>query len=148
MTKLSFVVLDALPVKGRVAVRGRGRIAELCRRVLAWAGQDLVDGEEDLDVLVTTGIGGVCDLEAVRPGGLVLLKGRPSGPVQLDQKAVVEKRLSLRGLDYGDFGEAARLLTTGEVLVDDLFDQPRPLEAFAGAFRVCEHRKAFLDPRA
>lgn len=141
-------VLDVLPRPGRVALRGRGRIAELCRRVLAWAGQPLVDEEVDLDVLVTTGIEGARDLDAVRDGGTVVLKGRPAGLVSFDQRAVVERRLTLRGVDYGDFGLAARLLADGAVPVDDLFADAWPLDAFADVFEADEARKTFLDPRS
>jgi len=139
-------VLEVVPTEGRVALRGEGRIAELCRRVLAWAGQPLVDEEEALDVLITTGVDGARSLAAMNPGGLVVLKARPAAPVAFDQRTVVERRLRLVGVDYGDFDLAARLLASGEVAVDDLFAAPRPLSAFAEAFAEAEQRKTFLDP--
>lgn len=143
-------VLQAVPaVGGRVALRGEGRIAELCRRMLEAAGHALVDEEAgDLDVLVLTGVDGAQRLEALRIGGLVVLKGRPVGPVLVDQRDVVGRQLTLRGVDYGDFEEAAQLLATGALSVDDLFATPVPLECFEEAFEAVERRKMFLDPRA
>jgi len=141
-------VLDAVSkTSGRVAVRGHGRIAELCRRVLKMAGVSLIDDQQgNLDVLVLTGIAGVCDLEPVRDGGLVVLKGRPSAPVLVDQRAIVERGLTLRGVDYGDFAHAAELLASGALPVDDLFATPLPLSRFSEAFAAGEHRKNLLIP--
>lgn len=139
-------VLDVLPADGRVFVRGTGRIADLCRRVLAWAGQALVADEEDLDVLVTTGVDHTQSLAAVRRGGLVVLKGRPAGPVLLDQRTVVENSLRLRGVDYGDFEHAAQLLAEGTIVVDDLFAEACSLDEFAAVFSAGHDRKTFLRP--
>ena len=143
-------VFEAMPEVGaRVALRGEGRIAELCRRVLRLRGRDLLpEAAGALDVLVLTGTDGARALGSVRDGGLVVLKGRPTGPVPFDQREVVERRLVLRGVDYGDFGEAARLLSTGELAVDDLFAAALPLHRFEEAFASGEQLKPFLDPRA
>ena len=130
-----------------MALRGHGRIAELCRRVLVMAGVSLVsEAEGALDMLVLTGLDGVEDLSSVRRGGRVVLKGRPAGSVRLDQRAVVERELTLQGIDYGDFAESARVLASGALPVDDLFAEPLPLERFAEAFEDAEERKSFLLP--
>lgn len=135
------------PLSGRVALRGRGRIAELCRRVLTMSGVVLVpEAEGALDMLVITGIDGAVDLSSVRRGGRILLKGRPAGPVFIDQRAVVERELILQGVDYGDFAESGRVLASGALPVDDLFAEPLPLARFAEAFEGGEERKKFLHP--
>jgi len=140
-------VTSILPSAGRVALRGEGRIAELCRRVIQLLGVRLVDEDDGgIDVLVVTSVGPVLDLSGVRKGGRVVLKGRPAGPVLIDQRAIVERELTVQGVDYGDFDEAAALLASGELAVDDLFAEPVSLDRFAQAFEGREDRKNLLVP--
>jgi L-iditol 2-dehydrogenase len=137
------------PADGRAALRGEGRIAELCRRVLAWAGRPLLSpaeaAEGGLSLLVITDAAPILDLSCVAVGGRVLLKGRPARPVPLELRAVVEREITLQGVNYGDFDLAVRLLHSGAVPVDDLFAPPLPLADFAAAFSGAEDRKAFLS---
>ena len=134
---------------GRAALRGEGRIAGLCRRVLAWAGRPLLSpaeaAEGGLSLLVITDAAPILDLSCVAVGGRVLLKGRPARPVPLELRAVVEREITLQGVNYGDFDLAVRLLHSGAVPVDDLFAPPLPLADFAAVFSGAEDRKAFLS---
>ena len=83
-------------------------------------------------------------LDGLAEGGRVVVKGRPARPVPLQLRAVVEREITVQGVNYGDFDLAVRLLHSGAVPVDDLFAPPRPLGEFAAAFRGDEDRKTFL----
>ena len=140
------------PADGRAALRGGGRIAELCRRVLAWAGRPLLSAaaaeeaaaDGSLSLLVITDAEAIVGLDGLAEGGRVVVKGRPARPVPLQLRAVVEREITVQGVNYGDFDLAVRLLHSGAVPVDDLFAPPRPLGEFAAAFRGDEDRKTFL----
>lgn len=143
------------------AVIGDGRIAELSARVLASAGFDRVArardpdalGEGELDFVVETGLaaGGLDTLDGLmrplRPGGTLVLKSRPPRPVDLDVRAAVARRLTIRAVGYGRFGRALELLASGAVEVDDLFGDDFELADFERAFaaaRADESRKQML----
>jgi threonine dehydrogenase-like Zn-dependent dehydrogenase len=141
----------------RGLVHGRGRIAHLVHRVLVTHGFERVDlsAEEALpkdayDFAIETG-GGTAAIralvDAVRPGGRIVLKSRLPEPVGLDLLRVVPKELTLRAVHYGSFPGAVALLASGRLRIDDLLGPARPLEAFAEVLaeaRRSEHTKLFF----
>jgi threonine dehydrogenase-like Zn-dependent dehydrogenase len=143
----------------RGLVHGRGRIARLVHRVLVTHGFERADlapsTEEPLphdayDFAIETG-GGTQAIralvDAVRPGGRIVLKSRQAEPVGLDLLRVVPKELTLRAVHYGSFPAAVALLASGRLRIDDLLGPARPLEAFAEVLadaRRSEHDKLFF----
>lgn len=141
------------PVEGPVCVLGSGRIAALTARVLRLHGADVtvtqdpgasrfgcvVEARPTPDMLRVA-------LDAVRPGGLVVLKSRANVDVPLPLGLAVSKRVTLRAVGHGDFGRAAALLASGALDVADLLGPTLALEDWRRAFAAGESTKVFLAP--
>ena len=132
----------------RVAVCGDGRIAELSARVLVAHGA-LVTRARDaprggFDVVIEHGGVLPAMLDALRPGGTLVLKSRAHRAIALDAGLLVARDLTVRGASHGSFAAAVEWLATRRIAIDDLLAPPRPLEAFAEVFaaaRAGEHHK-------
>jgi threonine dehydrogenase-like Zn-dependent dehydrogenase len=149
----------ALPLERPGVVVGRGRIAELAHRVLLSLGAARVAlraptapvepaDRDAFDWAVETAPTEQAlawALTAVKPGGVVVLKSRPTRPVAVDLAQAVRKRLTLRAVEYAPFEYGLRWLLENDLA--ELFADPLPLdrheEAFARA-RNDESRKIFL----
>lgn len=140
--------------RGRGAVFGSGRIADLLVRVLESAGfaprrwEHLEDAPSDLDWVVEARASSLdAMIRALRPGGTLVLKSRPPSPVALDVALAVRREVTIAARGWGSFDEAVEWLATGRVRVDDLVGEVFPLERFADAFeaaRAGERRKVFF----
>ncbi len=144
----------------RGAIFGRGRIAELTRRVLASSGVDapLRDPEREapaarsLDfVIETLATAHTFDLalDALRPGGTLVLKSRPAARVPLDVARAVHREVTLRAVAYGPMDEALRLIAGGRLGIGDFLGPAFPLDDHAQAFAAAtrdESQKIFLSP--
>jgi threonine dehydrogenase-like Zn-dependent dehydrogenase len=135
--------------RGRVL--GSSRIAELTRRVLHAAGFQEAAGPCDF-VIDTDGTAESlrAAMDAVVLGGCVLLKSRPFAPVAFDIAAAVRREITFHAVNYGSFRVAASWLAEDRVEVDDLFDEPAPLEDFARVFQRAEEapaKKQFFSPQ-
>ena len=89
-------------------------------------------------------------LDMVRPGGHIVLKSRRYQPVALSVARCVRKEIRFSAVNYGDFGEAVRLLAERRIAVDDLFGESYAIEDFGRMFaagRAGESLKLFLEPR-
>ena len=144
----------------RGLVYGDNRIAELTKRVLWTAGFSAVETHRvdpslplETDaydfVVETQPIAPAFDeiIRVLRPGGRVVLKSRPPGPVAIDLAAAVRKEVIFEAVSYGTFSESLDFLTRHDVA--DLFGEVRPLEDFANVFAaddVGENLKSFLSP--
>jgi threonine dehydrogenase-like Zn-dependent dehydrogenase len=145
-------------------VYGENRIAELTRRILeayGFADVELMQPAGDavreradafdfvIETLATTET--LADiLTMTRPGGRIVLKSRRYQPVSLSVAACVRKEVTFSAVNYGDFGEAVRLLAERRLAVEDLFGENYPMESFArmlDAGRSGESLKLFLEPR-
>ncbi len=147
----------------RGVVLGSGRIADLTLRVLRARGFHRVEalsvGEArarsagSFDHVVETAADEAtlaAALHSVRPGGVVVLKSRPSRPVPLDVARAVVNDVTLAAVGYASFARAIALAL--ELPLDDLLGEIYPLERFAVAFdRARQEResgKLFLRPTA
>ena len=158
----SLAVLNVdLPTEGHGLIYGHGRIAALTQRILAVHGftqvdrcgslADLPAGRRYAYVIETSAAkDGIADLlHAVEPGGRVVLKSRPAGPVSFDLALAVRREITLHAVHYGGFDEAIRLLTSGALEIDDLLGETYPISAFESAFAAdTGARKIFLAPHA
>jgi len=133
-----------------VAVCGDGRIAELSTRVLDAHGavvtrDALSDGA--FDVVIEHGGATPAMLDALRPGGTLVLKSRAQRTIALDAGVMVARDLTVRGASHGSFTAAVDWLATRRIAIDDLLAPPRPLEAFAEVFAAArageQHKQMF-----
>jgi L-iditol 2-dehydrogenase len=143
----------------RGLVHGGGRIARLVHQVLCAHGFERVDlglpeggpaPADAYDFAVETG-GGTAALralvDAVRPGGRIVLRSRLAEPVGLDLLQVVPKELTLRAVHYGSFAAAVALLASGRLELGDVLGPARPLERHAEVLdeaRRSERAKLFF----
>ena len=126
----------------RGLVHGSGRIAQLVHRILVAHGFERVDlgpaegapPVDAYDFAVETG-GGTAALralvDAVRPGGRIVIRSRMAEHVGLDLLQIVPKEITLRAVHYGSFPDAIALLASGKLGAGELLGSARPLEAFA-----------------
>jgi len=137
----------------RVGVAGDNRFAALVARVLEHEGFTVqpIDGASSanqIDVGVeTTGTAEELAMlvDAVVPGGLVILKSRNPAPVALPIGVIVAKRIAMLGVRYGSFERAIELV--GELDLRALFGDTLPIERWEEAFaraRAGEASKLFL----
>jgi L-iditol 2-dehydrogenase len=88
---------------------------------------------------------------ALKPGGKIVLKSRKHEPVGVNLSLAVKKEVTLTAVNYGDFGEAIRLMAEGLIRVDDLLGPEHKLEEFAAVFersKTLETQKIFFNPGA
>ncbi len=145
------------------AVVGRGRIAELTRRVLEARGfagvtvrepEELESAEGQLAwAIETTGSasGLAAAMRALRRGGTLIIKSRPPAPVPVDLALAVRRDLHMRAVGYAPFSEAIDLLACPGFLVEDLLGDSYPLSAYAEVFEGAERgeaTKVFFAPNA
>lgn len=142
----------------RILIAAENRIAELTARLMMRAGLPRPTVSPDaqaacsFDVVIDAGLSSgrlASMLDAVRPGGLVIIKSRSVDPVELTASSLVEKDLTLVAPPYGSFAEAARALEDSTLGLDDLFGQTYPLDRFEEAFREAtssEAKKVFITP--
>jgi L-iditol 2-dehydrogenase len=143
--------------RGRGAVYGSGRIADLLVRVLEAGGFAPIAWSEahgDLDwVVEARAIDGGLDeaLRALRPGGTLVLKSRPANGAKLDVALAVRKEITIVARSYGPFDDAVAWLASGRLRVDDLVGEVFPLERHEAAFaaaRAGERHKVFFTLEA
>lgn len=146
----------------RVLLLGEGRIATLTRRALGVLGIARVDEVAPDDALgVSARAYDVAIearatertlealLDAVRPGGTIVLKSRPHAPVPIDLARAVRREVTLRAVAYAPFGDAIALLSSRALALETLVGPVLPLEAHGDAFALAERSerdKVFLAP--
>jgi L-iditol 2-dehydrogenase len=90
-------------------------------------------------------------MQAVKPCGKIVLKSRKHEPVGINLALAVKKEITLTAVNYGDFGEAIRLMAEGLIQVDDLLGTEHQLDEFAAVFersKTLETQKIFFNPGA
>lgn len=133
---------------GRGRVLGSGRFATLTERVMVARGLDVHSAPPaaGYDYVVETHLDQLPQaIEQVRCRGTVIVKSR-TGALSLPVDTLQRRRLRLEFVRYGSFTEAASLLASGRVEVDDLLAPPMPLEAFPGLVEEALTTKVLLIP--
>ncbi|MEZ0260859.1 MAG: zinc-binding dehydrogenase [Alphaproteobacteria bacterium] len=88
-------------------------------------------------------------MTAVKPGGRIVLKSRKHEPVGICFAEAVRKEITFTAVNYGEFGEAIRLMAEGLITVDDLLGEEYGLDDYATVFersKTLETRKVFFNP--
>lgn len=115
---------------------GEGRIVELTRRVLEFAGfgrvrvatRDQLDSLEpdSFDFIIETQLGAGDPerlLPLLRAGGRLVLKSRPARPVPFNLRDWVAREIDLRAVSYAPFEHAIARLADPTFVVEDLFGE-------------------------
>jgi L-iditol 2-dehydrogenase len=150
-------VLDAdLPPRGHGLLFGDGRFVRLVEAILHLHGfRDVSRGgpsptPSEFDFVIETGVSAQtmpAILDAVRPGGIVVLRSRPPEPVPLDVSRAIRKRVRFVAVNYGSFSHSLALVSDGRLPLQDILGDSWPLEAFETVFaraRGTEERKLFF----
>ncbi len=125
-------------------VLGEGRVATLCAFVLAQAGFDQVvlsaqvpGGRSFSQAIETRADAGALRalIEALRPGGKLVLKSRPALPIELDLQRLVQRDLRLHAVSYGSFERAAAWLASGEADFGPWLGELHSFESFSRLLR-------------
>jgi len=157
------IVSAGIRPEERGLVVGRGRIAALAAALLRSRGfsklrsydpSDPASSERPaagtFDFAIENGVdraGMTALMDALRPGGRIVVKSRRIEPLVIDLLALVPKELHLVAAYYGSFSEAASLVATGALDLHPLWAKPRSLEDYAAVFeesRRGEGRKLFF----
>ncbi len=146
----ALAIAAALDPGERTLVLGSGRIARLLCRVLEARGfasvtaATQVSADADFGAVVACDPGGDALLVAAgaaRPGGTVVVRRRPGEAPQPE----VSGGRQVRVVEYGDFAEAAAMLSRG-LAVDDMLGEVHTFEAADRALDCPEEKKVYLAP--
>ncbi|WP_344533887.1 zinc-dependent alcohol dehydrogenase [Streptomyces albiaxialis] len=88
-------------------------------------------------------------IRVVRPGGRIVLRSRPTGPVEIDLGAAIGKEITFETVAYSTFREALSFLVQEHERIADLLGCVRPLEDFEDLFsaeRENQRFKSFFCP--
>lgn len=156
------VLKAGLGTEDRGLVYGANRIARLVERVLKGHGFPGVETHDPgvgrpplrdrYDFVVETSPtpeAFAAMIEAVRPGGRIILKSRPHGAVAIDLAAAVKKEVTFQGVAYARFSEALDLLGRRGLDLAGLVGPARPLEDFERVLSEAgrdESFKSFFAP--
>lgn len=156
----SMAVLNAaIRPEQKGLIFGDNRISRLIERVLLAKGFrniSVCDSREDLpestydfiiETLATTETMNKM-VDAVNPGGRIILKSRQHTPVAFNINTLVMKDITLESVSYGDFQVGIDLVAGGKLKVDDLFGDVFRLEQFETVFAESqrgESKKLFFS---
>lgn len=130
------------PNDKNIAVQGLSRIADLVCIMLSLFGYDVqrVAGNEAefinrFDAIIETDPNAIINLiSMVKPNGKIILKSRSYAHTDIIANDIAMKEVSLVGVRYGDFAEAANLLRMHSEEVRKIFGDVYELRDFATAF--------------
>lgn len=137
----------------KVCVYGKNRIADLTYKILKVYGYEDVCvfeesgelSENSFDVIIETFAESLHFAKIIRglkKGGIFILKSRQYKPVEICVNDLVKKDIKIIAVNYGDFAEAVKLLSSGKLDIDNLIGETYPLEEFETAFCAAKEREA------
>jgi len=148
------VLKAPLPHARHGAVAGTNRIAGLVGMVLHSEGFDtvpFVNRHNAFDFVVETGsVEETFDdlVDALKPGGLLVLKSRNVDPVPISIAKLVAKEIRVHAVQYDAFAAAMAWLAKESAQMGCLVGNTYALEAFEAAFaeaRISEKQKVFIQ---
>lgn len=156
------VMKAGLNPRQRGVIYGNNRFGHLIRRILKAydfsdvtiyepaAGVPLPNSAFDFAIETMATDKAMAELmQGVAPGGKIVLKSRKHEPVGISLALAVRKEITFTAVNYGDFGEAIRLMADGLIEVEDLLGAEHPLDDFAAVFersKTLETQKTFFNP--
>jgi len=131
----------------RVGLVGDDRISGLNRFVLKTMNVSIVEPSADhpVDTLIVTSTDHL-ELNHVKAGGTIILKGRSPHPWHLHSIDIVRKRLKIIALNYAPFDEAIAFLHQHAEELHAFLGQCFSLSQFDQAFSANDYKKVFINP--
>lgn len=129
-----------------IAVLGQDRIAELCRFILSTAGlaaKPYATGK--FDAIIQCCSHETIPLQALKPGGIIVIKTRLPRPLNLTSSDIVAKRLRIIGANYAKFGAALDYLQQHAAQLQGFIGASFPLADFDQAFKNSNKQKTFFQ---
>ena len=77
-------------------------------------------------------------LDSLRPGGIAVLKSRPTASVPLNIAQAVKKDIRIFAVSYAPFDEAVSLITSGALGLEDFLGETFALDEFERAFTASD----------
>ena len=136
-------------IQGRTCVYGGSRIAELTCQVARAMGHKDVEQVADLSDLQSNVYDCLIETEpdhldayanALKPGGVLVLKSRSFAPSPITTNAIAMKEIRIQGVRYGDFRVASHILTANTLDTNRLFGTVYELPEYEKAFAEAEQR--------
>ncbi|MBY0402978.1 MAG: L-threonine 3-dehydrogenase, partial [Cyanobacteria bacterium] len=139
-------------------IYGKNRIATLTHKILQAKGYENVTIHPEHDEILDNHYDYMIEtiaktpditkmIDALKIGGLLVLKSRQINPVEITINSLVKKDLTLKAVHYGDFKEAIDLLASGKLDLSDLIGNIYALDDFKTAFTESqknESKKCYL----
>lgn len=140
-----------------ICVFGDNRIAELTLQVAHCMGHKEVRLEKDISRLNPSEYDCIIETEpqyineyidALRPGGTLILKSRSFTPCELVSNNIAMKEITIQGARYGDFNVASNILAAtssglnGTLCTDSLFGPVYELSEYKSAFQEAQKKKS------
>ena len=136
------------------AVAGNNRISVLTQKLLAQRGFNNlelnIDGENRFDFIIETKADGEViakSINALKPGGVLIVKSRSNQSVPVNFNELIRKELSFKAVNYADFSHSIEALENGLDL-SDLIGPKFSLEDYEEAFSLAkesETKKIFFE---
>ena len=142
-------------------IYGKNRFAELTHRVLTAKGFNRVEiydprsreriASNRYDYAIET----VHTVEAmqtivnaIHPGGKIILKGRQHEPISIELSDLIRKEPTLHAVNYGSFQEALQMIGERHIVLGDMIESVYPLTKFQQVFEQARNQglqKPFFD---
>lgn len=138
-------------IQGRTCVYGGNRIAELTRQVASIMGHKDVEQVMNIHDLQVNGYDCLIETEtdhldayvnALKPGGILVMKSRSFAPTSITTNAIAMKEISIQGVRYGDFHVASQILTATSSQLTNTLDTSK---LFGNVYEMSEYEKAFVE---
>ena len=138
-------------VCGRTCIFGRTRIAELTHQVakaMGYVNVERITHVSDLqsctyDCMIETEPNHIdAYADALKPGGLLVLKSRSFAPSSFTANTIAMKELRIQGARYGDFHVASRILSDAADQVPSTLDTGT---LFGNVYDLSEFETAFAE---
>ena len=138
-------------INGRTCIFGGSRIAELTYQVAQAMGKRHIERIEHTDdlqrncydcIIETEPFNIDAYIEALRPGGMLVLKSRSYTPSCFTANTIAMKEVCIRGARYGDFNVASYILTaTAHHLANSL----NTSTLFGNTYELSQYEAAFAE---
>ncbi|WNO10857.1 zinc-dependent alcohol dehydrogenase [Teredinibacter sp. KSP-S5-2] len=133
--------------KDKVVVLGHGRIAKLCAFILSTQGIQILEQSEteNIDFLIVISPTESLPVESLKTGGQIIVKSRAPSKLSIPYSTVVQKRITIRGVNYAPFSQALDFIQAYQEDMTQFIGNHYPLAQFKCAFSADDNKKAFLN---
>ena len=143
--------LKHLNGRDKISIFGESRIADVTDQVARMMGHKNIERVVHLDALQKDYYDCIIETEpehvdayvdALKPGGLLILKSRSFVPTTFTANNIAMKGICIQGVRYGDFGVAHHLLATSVNHLQDALDSDT---LFGQVYELSEYESAFTE---